>query len=601
MSFFEELKRRNVVRVGIAYGVASWVLLQIADLVLDNVEAPDWVMDVFLLIVVLGFLVSVVIAWAYEITPEGIKKEADVDRSQSIAGHTGKKLDRVIILFLVLAVSVLLFERSMTPEPEAVITETPQVEVEEVAGQVSSIEPSIAVLPFVNMSNDPDQEYFSDGISEELLNLLVRVNGLKVASRTSSFIYKGENLNIPAIAAELKVNHILEGSVRKADNRVRITAQLIDTTDDRHLWSDTFDRELVDIFAIQDEIANAIVDALKSELGVGLEAVSVATATESLDAYDLYLKGRGLFIARQDLAFAAELLNRATDLDPEFARAWELLAGIQSVSTSWLTGDGVDHDSLAIAAALRALEVDPGLSLAHAVIGMKRTSENDFLAGMENLDTAVRNDPKNSTAWLWRGITLKSIGFMEASIKDFEECLAIDPDYQNCRQHMAVAYLINGDIRQAEEHFEAVLRENFHSTDDEFVAHYVNTGRSLTAYLLGASSVFGEYAPIKDWIYAIENPDADHRSALASWRRWAATQNIDECNLGALVVTFKLDHCYAPETVGGLQLIWREDAAYYRSTEGFKQLINRNLMPYWQKYGFPPQCQDLGDGDFTCD
>ncbi len=214
------------------------------------------------------------------------------------------------------------------------------------------------MLPFVNMSADPEQEYFSDGISEEILNVLVRVDGLKVASRTSSFTYKGENLDIPEIARQLKVGNIVEGSVRKSGNRVRITAQLIDTRDDRHLWSDTFDRELTDIFAIQDEIANAIVDALKSELNIGLGAVKVESATDNLDAYDLYLKARGMFIARQNLDVANQLFEQATQLDPEFALAWEGLAASQWVSTDWLTGDGIDHRQLAVVAADKALALD---------------------------------------------------------------------------------------------------------------------------------------------------------------------------------------------------------------------------------------------------
>src|SRR5210317_456505 len=285
MSFFDELKRRNVVRVGLAYGIAGWVLLQVADLVLENIEAPSWVIQALMLFVLLGFIASLVIAWAYELTPEGIRKESEIDRSQSIAGHTGKKLDRIIIGFLVLAVAVLLVDRSMSVPvmgPDTV-SEDATVQVNEVGDEstppleeVLPTDPSIAVLPFADMSPEQDQGYFSDGISEELLNLLVRVDGLKVASRTSSFTYKGSTQSLAEIAGELKVNHVLEGSVRKADNRIRITAQLIDARTDRHLWSESFDRDLVDIFAIQDEIANAIVAALSAELGILQETRNIS-------------------------------------------------------------------------------------------------------------------------------------------------------------------------------------------------------------------------------------------------------------------------------------------------------------------------------------
>jgi len=246
MSFFEELKRRNVIRVAIAYAVGAWLLLQLTDVLVELLGLPDTAGKYVILLLVIGFPLALFFAWAFEMTPEGIKRETDVDRSESITDITGRKLDRSIIAVLALAVVFFIYDKFSTPEDvgSGSISQAGQVAGKPASGVIepdpvqTPSEPSIAVLPFLNMSSDPDQEYFSDGIAEELLNLLVRVDGLKVASRTSSFVYKGENLNIPAIAEELKVNHILEGSVRKAGNRVRITAQLIDTADDRHLWSD---------------------------------------------------------------------------------------------------------------------------------------------------------------------------------------------------------------------------------------------------------------------------------------------------------------------------------------------------------------------------
>ncbi|MDH4021265.1 MAG: hypothetical protein OEU84_16860, partial [Xanthomonadales bacterium] len=421
MSFFDELKRRNVVRVGLAYGIAGWVILQVADLVLENIEAPSWVIQALMLFVLLGFIASLVIAWAYEITPEGIKRDSEVDRSQSIAGHTGKKLDRIIIGFLVLAVAVLLVDRSMSPSEVGPDTasEDATVQVSQPGNdrkpfQVEALpsEPSIAVLPFADMSPEQDQGYFSDGISEELLNLLVRVDGLMVASRTSSFTYKGSNQNLAEIASELKVDHVLEGSVRKADNRIRITAQLIDAKTDRHLWSESFDRELVDIFAIQDEIANAIVAALSAELGIlqDTPAISVDTVTENLDAYELYLKARGLFLERQQLEVSIALFERAVELDPGFARAWEGLAAVYSVVESW-GFRGRDWDNLARQAAERALELEPGLSTPWAVIGQIAQNNGDFVSSMANINRAIELDPAIATNYLWRGITYSVLGF----------------------------------------------------------------------------------------------------------------------------------------------------------------------------------------------
>ena len=484
MSFFDELRRRNVVRVGLAYGIAGWVILQVADLVLENIEAPPWVIQALMLFVLLGFIASLVIAWAYEITPEGIKKESEVDRSQTIAGHTGKKLDRIIIGFLVLAVAVLLIDRSMSPaekgsEPfsqEAMVQTTEQGDEKRALTPF----PSIAVLPFADMSPEQDQGYFSDGISEELLNLLVRVDGLKVASRTSSFTYKGSNQNLAEIASELKVDHVLEGSVRKADNRIRITAQLIDAKTDRHLWSESFDRELVDIFTIQDEIANAIVTALSAELGIlqDIPVISVAAATENLDAYELYLKARGLFLAREHLLESVSLFEQAVEIDPDFARAWEGLAAVYSIVESW-GFSGRDWDSLAIQAAERALELDPGLSMPWAVIGSVAMNGGDSITGIANLDRAINLDPVNATFYLWRGIQYSELGFHNDGVADLEHCLEVDPAYENCRRHLGFTFQVLADNEQAMTLFQQGYESGFKGSQEMFTQRFVSQGERL--------------------------------------------------------------------------------------------------------------------------
>lgn len=604
MSFFEELKRRNVIRVAIAYAVGAWLLLQLTDVLLELLSLPDTAGRYVILLLIIGFPLALFFAWAFEMTPDGIKREAEVDRTQSITNVTGRKLDRTIMGIMAVALAFFVYERFSAPEP---VTQAPVATTASTPGgsaetPFKASEPSIAVLPFVNMSADPEQEYFSDGISEELLNLLVRVDGLKVASRTSSFTYKGENRNIPEIASELKVDHILEGSVRKSGNRVRITAQLIDTGNDRHLWSDTFDRELDDIFAIQDEIANAIVEALKSELGIGLKQVNVEATTENLDAYDLYLKARGLFIARQNLDESIRLFEKATELDPEFALAWEGLAAVQSVADSWLASDGIDHSVLAMEAAKKALEIDPGLSMAYAVIAQTPSANRDALESLERFDVAIENDPKNATAFLWRALTFSEIGYLDQAIADLKACLAIDPGYMNCKQHLAKHYLYQGNTDEGIRLFEETLEENFHSTDDEFVAYYALSGQRVIAVLLGATPFFGPYSPVKDWVDAILNPEQDQSARLARWQRWAKNSNLDECDLGAVIAAFKLDHCFGrPDKPGSYQLMWRPDVAYFRKTQRFKDIMSGYAMSYWQKHGFPPQCRNLGDGDFECE
>ena len=322
-----ELRRRNVFRVAAVYAVAGWLLLQVADVLFAVLGVPDWGLRLVLGLLLLGFPVVAIFAWVFELTPEGIKRESEVDRTQSVVERTGNKLNVAIVVLLAAAVTLLVLERfggerDNGYDDAALPAESKRLEV---AGSEAE-ERSIAVLPFVNMSDDPGNEYFSDGISEELLNVLVKVDGLTVASRTSSFAFKGKEVSVPEIAEKLKVNHVVEGSVRKAGNRVRITAQLIDVGSDRHIWSETYDRELADVFAIQDEISLRIVEALKIALGAEtVDAMSAAGhPTDNLVAYELYLQGR-YFWQRGggvNIRNAIELFIEAIELAPVFARAW---------------------------------------------------------------------------------------------------------------------------------------------------------------------------------------------------------------------------------------------------------------------------------------
>jgi TolB-like protein len=273
VSLFSELQRRNVFRVTVAYVVLAWLLAQVADLVLDNISAPDWVIQTILLVLLLGLAPVVFFSWAYEVTPDGIKRESDVDRSDSITHVTSRKLDRTITFVLVLAVAYFAADKFLLSpaQPDTTLV------------TATTSDNSIAVLPFVNMSDDEDNEYFADGLSEELLNMLVKVPQLRVAARTSSFSFKGKDVKISDIARELNVSHVLEGSVRKSGDQLRITAQLIKADDGFHLWSETFDRTLDEIFVLQDEIAAKVANALEVTL-LGKSEVEV-----NADSYTLYL------------------------------------------------------------------------------------------------------------------------------------------------------------------------------------------------------------------------------------------------------------------------------------------------------------------------
>jgi TolB-like protein/tetratricopeptide (TPR) repeat protein len=326
LSIFEELKRRNVIRVGVAYGIAAWFLLQISDLVLENIAAPDWVMQTIMLVLAIGFPVIVLFAWAFEMTPEGIKREKDVDRTTSITNQTGRNLDRMIIGVLVITVGYLLVDKLVIQkgsEPFSVETASQTVNEEDGKRGLTPDEgPSVAVLPFVNMSGDQENEYFSDGLTETLLHMLAQLPDLRVAARTSSFAFKGQNKDITEIAEALNVAHILEGSVQKADNRVRVTAQLIKAEDGSHVWSQNYTRPLEDIFAIQDEIAEDVADALGASLLAGTTTVA-SLATSNLSAYDNYLKGleQQAIFSYGSLGLAENHFKQALVSDPGFTDA----------------------------------------------------------------------------------------------------------------------------------------------------------------------------------------------------------------------------------------------------------------------------------------
>lgn len=591
-----------MVRVAIAYAVASWVLLQIADLVLENISAPSWVIQAMMLVILLGFVASVVIAWAYELTPEGVKRQADIDRDQSITAITGHKLDRIIIGFLALAVVYFVYDKSTTPEP---LPANPAPLVVEQAVDIPepAAEPSIAVLPFVNMSTDAEQEFFSDGISEELLNLLVRVEGLKVASRTSSFIYKGSSLSLADIAGELRVDHVLEGSVRKSDNRVRITAQLIDAETDRHLWSDTYDRELTDIFGIQDEIANAIVSALRTELGVltQTEAVSADVVTENLDAYQLYLKARGLFLARAELETAVALFEQAVELDPDFARAWESLAANYSVMTSW-GFDERDYMDLAMKAAQKALDLDPTLSTPWAVMSQYASDSGSMMTSLEQINKAIELDPDNATHYLWRGINLSTLGFQQESVADLQRCLELDPAYENCRRHLSFTWFILNENEPGLRLFQEGAEQGFNGANFMFVQRLMSLSkRMLVTQLVWTGEEIGSLLPGKEILDAMEFPKRDHSQGLAKLDVFVKSKQQNRSAWQLVYSIFKAYHQVEVDP-GFPRWFWLDENTGFRQSEYFRPHIEGlGLSAYWREHGFPPNCRPLNDQDFECD
>ena len=328
MKLFEELERRNVFKVGIAYLVIAWLVAQVLQLVFETFTTPDWVMKTVLVLLATGLPIALIFAWAFELTPDGLKREHEVDRSISTPSNSGRKLNRVITVLMGLALVYFAYDKLVPPADRQAATpnEIGQAHSDGVAAESAATQPerSIAVMSFVNMSDDDSNEYFSDGLSEELLNLLAKVPELHVTSRSSAFAFKGEKIDVPTVAKKLNVAHILEGSVRKSGNQVRITAQLIEAKADKHLWSETYDRSLDNIFAIQDEIAAAVVAKLKiSLLGDVPEAHEIDPK-----AYALFLQARHLRRQRstESLGQAELLFKQVLSLEPDYAAAWDELS-----------------------------------------------------------------------------------------------------------------------------------------------------------------------------------------------------------------------------------------------------------------------------------
>ncbi|HRO88184.1 MAG TPA: hypothetical protein PLI48_03345 [Gammaproteobacteria bacterium] len=615
MSFYAELKRRNVFRVGILYTVVAWLVIEVAETILPLFDVPAGVLRGLIVLLVLGFVPALVFSWIYEFTPAGLKRDSGAAPGSAFNAATGRKLNVATIVAAALAVGVIALDRllpqsadtaPMIDTVETGVRDTFSAPAENVSlTPVSApVSRSIAVLPFVNMSTDPENEFFADGISEELLNVLVKVEDIGVASRTSSFAYKGRELGAAVIARELKVNHILEGSVRKSGNRVRITAQLIDAVEDRHLWSETYDRELTDIFAIQDEIANAIVAALRGTLGSGdvERAVTVRADTENLDAYQLYLKARELFIARVQLDESVRLFEQVVALDPQFARGWEGLGAASGVIIDWeATYPGIDRHQLsarAREAAERALELDPKLAMPWAVRALLLNYElpTPFAESLVLFDKALSADQAQATVYLWRAIVWINLGFFERAVHDLETCLAIDPAYGNCLRWKAVTAAFTGDDALALELYERGVATGFIlNRADTLIERLVARGDRLAAMLLLAQL---EMPPELQQavIGAIEQdaPPAQLAELLARHPRFDGPS--------WHMVLRAYDRAAAWQgRITTLVSYWDPVHAGFRNSPAFRRILERLGVPaYWREHGYPPQCRPVGADGYEC-
>ena len=504
-SFFRELKRRNVIRFAGLYLVGAWLLTQVASTVLPMFGAPDWLPRSIVILLAIAFVPALIFSWIFELTPQGLKRDEDVAPEQSIAPQTARRMDRMIIAVLVLALGYFAFDKFVLAPRRAAAPN------DSLSGGRAK---SIAVLPFANMSADKNDEYLSDGVSEELITALSKITGLQVKARTSSFAFKGRNEDIQKIGELLHVTHLLEGSVAKAGNKLRITAQLIQASDGNHLWSDTYDREMQDIFAVRTEVATQVAETLKVRLLGEDKKRLEKKPTENLEAYNLYRQGRFYAdkLSEEGMTKAPPFYQQAIAKDPRFALAYAGLADIYVIAADAIIPPR-EAFSKAKEAALKAIELDDTLGEAHASLAFvhyhydwdwpaaekefKRALElnpqaaqsytlyTHFLGGMGRYDEAqvqgrraLELDPLSVSAHWFLGWGAMYVGRYDEAIAQYSKAAELDRNNAWVRVFLGRAYLFNGNPQRAIEEMETAQRLE---PDNPLVVAFVGYAYAVTA------------------------------------------------------------------------------------------------------------------------
>jgi TolB-like protein/Tfp pilus assembly protein PilF len=454
--FFSELKRRNVYKVAVAYAVIAWLLIQAASILFPTFGAPEWLMKIFVVIIAGGFVIAVLIAWAFEMTPDGMKRTRDIPPNLRLPQWSKRKFGTLVISVALFAAGLLVFQLWR--------------------GWAS--EKSIAVLPFENLSHDPENAYFAEGVQDEILARLAKVADLKVISRTSTQRFKSTPEDLPHIAKQLGVAHILEGSVQKQGEQVRVTVQLIRARTDAHLWAETFDRKLTDIFAVESEIARSIADRLRAQL-TGSEAQAMAVRrTENPEAYQLYLKGRFFWNKRtaKDFNTALNYFEQAIDKDPSFALAYAGLADTYVLLSGFGAASPKESLPRAKVAAKRALELDNTLGEAHTSLALATCAYDfDFPTAQREFRRGIELNPNYATAHQWYAETgLAAVGRFDEAIAEIKRALELDPLSVIINADVGTILCVAGKYDNAIEQ----LRKTLEMAPDFYYAHW-NLGQAL--------------------------------------------------------------------------------------------------------------------------
>jgi len=615
--FWSELKRRNVLRAGLAWLALSWLLISIADLLFPYLGFPDETIRALIVGLLIALLPVLVLAWLFELTPRGLRFDRGPGVENPENRRTGRRLDQLTLVLILLALGMSAIREFVLPE--GVQPEPP----EDVAGVVAPDAPpeaaapppappgpvdprSVAVLPFANMSPDAENAFLAEGMAEEILNVLSRVEGLKVASRTSAFSFRDEAVSVREIGRRLGIANIVDGSVRRQGDQVRITAQLVEAASDRQLWSGSFDRELTDIFALQEDIAQAIADALADTLGV--RTVRVRRATDNLQAYELYLRGRQLFAQRgASLMPARELLVQAVELDPAFAEAWAVLAGVEYVMPSYFAeahSDAANRRAREAAEKALALVADEPNAL--AVSTRLAADQGRRIEALGFADRALAQDPNNANTWMWRGLTLLEAGHVEAARACFEQARTLDPLSGIHFGWLGATEVIAGDPDTAEE---LLLRAHRLGWRGPASAWLLKLALNRHGFGMQARSAFeswlhdderigeGVRGVYRDLAPAMADPEQYPAAADRLQTAIADTPDKDWTNL---LLFLGLHDAAMTEALRAkppsgqivLMMIWTPFDRPFREHPDFLRVAeDAGLLAFWQQQGWPDHCR----------
>jgi TolB-like protein/Tfp pilus assembly protein PilF len=604
MAFFAELKRRRVGKVAIAYGTIAWLVTEASSVVLPALRLPEWTVTFVVVFLLVGFPVAMILAWIFDVGPQGIERTEPLANEPVATRMKLRFAYGAVVLLLMAGLGYLLYERGFG------------------RAQASQPHSSIAVLPFTNLSGDPAREFFSDGMSEELLNLLARVPGLQVASRTSSFAYKGRNVDIRDVGRELGVETVLEGSVRQAGTNVRITAQLIDAETGFHLWSETYERRLEDIFLVQDEIAAAIVTKLRIELAPREQALAVRdkAPTQNVQAYEYYLQGRQAWKRRgeDNLKRAIDLYQRAVALDPGFARAHAALASAYVVLPGY-TKEEADEERLmpmAEAAARQALSIDPKIGEAHAVLAQMNSQRGDLLDAESGFFFAISLEPNEPTPHHWYSLLLNEVGRIEEALEQAQRAQELDPTSAVIALNLGNMHLTKGNddaaLRYAKLARELGLGKRMYGVEAE-VAMRRGQWEEARRLLVQQDDLPPELRPQAGrFVDAMADPAI--RPKVVAEMRSLDPKVVPQLELvhpyiqlGQVDLVYQILFAELDRDPGSwkkhwnLTMAWSPEGVAFRKDPRFGELASRmGITDYWKQYGYPDGCRAGTDSPLVC-